>query len=767
MNSSPTFFQNILKKVILYGLPILYFLIAVSFYLKTYDSAQIKITLLQMGGLFLIMNWLILKIEENDFSFFKDNLIYLLPILLFLASGLLSYAISPFKLTSFNEFTRRFIYCFLAIIVITEFDDENKLLRIKNWLIFAAYVACVYGVIQLLDYWLFPVPARSGLDPFLWRQAFGYRVMSTFGNPNFFGDFLIVMNPIVLALFMRKKKFYLLFLWALIVVNVIATFSKGAWIGFAVGTFTFAAVYVLIFLRDKIKKEALIAIGVIVCVFVGIAFYGVIAKAKERTDSVSFRVFTWMSCWEMINTNPVLGTGIGSFYVTYPAYRRPQIFFIEGKHNTESDHPENEYLEVWFDEGILGISIFLLLIVFVFTLGYKNTLYLNSSNKTRDGPLAYIQLGVISAFAAKLSHDFVCVSLRFVSSGVMLWLLIGITISIAVHLAKNKGDCEKLKNVLSSPVKIILQIIIAVIFIYAIVYFAGYFKADILHSQAIQFSKMNNWNKALATYDAVNKNNPSYPMSKYFKTNVYIDRWQAGDPMMAERMFKGYAGDPLRSGSEIIGLWHLAPNYVQSKYLAGVMYSKIFDDARKLRQEFINSGKSQEVIEQQNRVIENAFFNAVKYYKEYIAIDPIYPLTYYGVAKLFESVGDLKTAEEAYYAHLAYPQNLSKPPHSLWVEDRNSPDGGWAKRRDGDYAETYLQLGNFYQSHGQIKAAVDAYVKGLKLVPAYIVMKKNLALAYAKLGEKNNALQQWKEIYQIDYDDADAINYLKKAGVLK
>ncbi|MCA6070862.1 MAG: hypothetical protein LE168_00485 [Endomicrobium sp.] len=39
-----------------------------------------------------------------------------------------------------------------------------------------------------------------------------------------------------------------------------------------------------------------------------------------------------ISIWEMINTNPVLGAGIGAFYVTYPPWRRPQIFLIEGRH---------------------------------------------------------------------------------------------------------------------------------------------------------------------------------------------------------------------------------------------------------------------------------------------------------------------------------------------------------------------------------------------------------------------------------------------------
>lgn len=853
MQINSTGIKDILKKVIIYGLPIFYFLIAISFYLRTYDSAQIKITILQMGGLFLIMNWLVLKIEEGDLSFFKNNFIYFLPILLFLASGFLSYLISPFKLTSFNEFTRRFIYTFIAMIVITEFDDEKKLLRIKNWLIAAIYVACIYGILQILDFILYPAPQNPiGMDPFLWRQAFGLRIMSTFGNPNFFGDFLIVMNPIVLAFFMRKKSPHLLILWIMIVINVFFTGSKGAYVGFSVGTIVIAATYVLIFLKGKIKKETLIIIGAAACIFILLASFVVYKKSQQRTDSISFRVFTWMSTWEMINTNPVTGTGIGSFYVTYPAFRRPQIFFIEGKHNTESDHPENEYLEVWFDEGMVGISIFLLLIVFVFALGYKNLLYLDPSKRSRDddspdASLAFLQLGVISSFAAKLSHDFVCVSLRFVSSGSVLWLLIGMNIAIAVILAKNIKNKENsapsaiagknkdvlsvgknlpekaskdtnlilwtllvfaviyfsallssgdsmlqviyyvihaagavlilscavgiivliAKNIASAPVKALLQLIVAAILLYAMMYFYGYFKADMLHSQAIQLSKAGQFDQALMVYDQVNEYNPSFPMSKYFKANVYIDRWRAGDPIMAERTLKGYEGDPLRGIPATTGLWTIAPNYVQSKYLAGVMYAKMFDDARRLRQEYVKEGKPKEVIDAQDKIVEQNFYNAVRYYKEYMTIDPIYPLTYYGLAKLYESVGDLKDAEAAYYAHLMFPQNLSKPPHNLWVEDRNSPDGGWAKRRVSEYAETYLQLGNFYMTHSKFEAARDAYIKGLALMPTYVVMKKNLALAFNHLGDNKNALVQWGQVYLMDRNDKDAREHTQSAGILK
>ena len=114
--------NNIIKfvfsKIILFGLPVFYLLMAVSFYLGTYDSAQIKITITQIAGTFLIFSWLILKSETDLFSYLRKNYIVVLPILLFLISGIISYIFSPFKIISLNEVIRRIIYCCLAMMVI-------------------------------------------------------------------------------------------------------------------------------------------------------------------------------------------------------------------------------------------------------------------------------------------------------------------------------------------------------------------------------------------------------------------------------------------------------------------------------------------------------------------------------------------------------------------------------------------------------------------------------------------------------------------------
>ena len=734
--------QKSLAKIVLYGLPILYFLIAVSFYLKTYDSAQIKITLLHVGGFFLIAAWLVSKIENGNFDFFKNNFIFFLPILAFLLSGLISFAGSPFFYTSLNEFIRRFIYCCFAFILITEFNSEKKISLLLNWLILATYIVCIYGIIQLLDYYLFPPPPDMGLDPFAWRQAFLNRIFSTFGNPNFFGDFLIVMNPIVLALYMHKRKFYLLFLWILILLCAVFTVSKGTWLGYAAGTFLFTVVYIATFLKNKISRKTLISGVITITVILTVAFFGILTVTKKRTDSASFRLFTWLSAWEMINTNPVLGTGIGTFYVTYPSWRRPQIFFIEAKHNTESDHPENEYLEVWFDEGIIGFTIFLTLIFFVFTMGLKNITFFVSGKGTRDGPMPYIQLGVLSAFFAQLAHDTVCVSLRFVSSGVMLWLLIGITVSICVNNSKTKDTNNNKNSVLSFPVKLILQAVVICISIYAIIYFAGYFKGDYLHSRAIQYSRQSDWDTALKTYDDVGKVNPSFPMARYFQANAHLDRWKAGDPEMTERFFHK--------------LWALAPNYVQSKFLAGVMYSRMWESVMAQRNDYYSKGKQEEA-DAMAKSSDELFALALKYYNEYIMIDPIYPLTYQKLAQLYAQSGDFEKAVKVLLAHIEYPANLKQHPHDFWVED-------WESRRVIDYSETYSQLGNLLATYGKFEDARRAYEKSLEIFPDHFGSLKNLTIVYANLGDPEKSNEMWMEVYKRNPNDEDAKRYLQGLG---
>ena len=58
------------------------------------------------------------------------------------------------------------------MIAIREVNTLERLKRMALYLLIATAIATIYGFIQYLDWRFFPAPG-SGIDPFVWRQAFG------------------------------------------------------------------------------------------------------------------------------------------------------------------------------------------------------------------------------------------------------------------------------------------------------------------------------------------------------------------------------------------------------------------------------------------------------------------------------------------------------------------------------------------------------------------------------------------------------------------
>lgn len=417
-----------LRRAIHFFIPFLYLLISSSFYLRTYDSAQVKITLLQMGGFTLLTIWLSLLILEGKKAFMKDDFIFLSPFIAYLLYMIFSFINVPYKEWALDDFIRYILYSSISLIVIREFDVKS-IERLTKFLIASAWIAALYGLVQWIDVTFFPKDKfpQNGFDPFLWRAAFANRIFSTYGNPNFFANFMVLTLPIIITRFIKTRFLPHLVLAALNIFCIINTYTKGAWIGFSISTLLFIGLYVYYFTNIP-KKElhkiflVLFLVGIIITIWV-------VKYAFEKSlTSVPFRVATWLSTWEMIETHPMIGSGVGSFRPLYPAYRRPIIFHLEGKHNTETDHAENEHLEQLLDNGIIGAGIFYWIIVFVTTTALR-AMRFNVENNHKD--IAYDILGYTVSFLGMLIHNFTDVSMRFVSSGVYWGLLPAVIINLS------------------------------------------------------------------------------------------------------------------------------------------------------------------------------------------------------------------------------------------------------------------------------------------------------------------------------------------------
>ncbi|MDO8805519.1 MAG: tetratricopeptide repeat protein [Elusimicrobiota bacterium] len=417
------------RKAIWWWLPMLYLLVSDTFYLRTYDSAQVKITLLQMGGIGLLGMWVSLLVLEGRKAFRREDFIFLAPFFAYLLYVIISFLSAPYKGPSVDDFVRYILYMSVTLIIIREFTSE-AIDRLTKILLVTAYIAILYGVVQFLDTRFFPPKDMGpGLDPFIWRWAFGPRVFSTYGNPNFFGNFLVLILPIIVTQYLKRRSIILLPLIFMDLLCLYATQTKGAWLGFGISSFIFAVFYGYFFLRDRLKISR--------TAFLGLAsILPVIAVAVVlhlgNPSSYSFRVNTWLSTWEMIETHPLVGVGVGSFKVIYPSFRRPKVFHIEGKHNTETDHAEDEHIEQWMDNGLIGFGIYLWIIFFVTIVGLRGLSSLTENLKgARPPPVAYDLLGYLTALLGMLAHNFTDVSMRFVSSGVYLGLLPGVIINLA------------------------------------------------------------------------------------------------------------------------------------------------------------------------------------------------------------------------------------------------------------------------------------------------------------------------------------------------
>jgi len=823
--------------VIELGLPILAFLIALCFYLKTYDSCQIKITLLHIGATIIVAAWIVKVIERGSLLVSREQRLYAIPALFFLLSGIISFSISPFKFTSFEELTRRVLYIGIFLVALIEFDSSEKVNRMFRWVLAATFIAVFYGLVQFID-----------MDPFIWRQAFGDRIFSTFGNPNFFAAFLVLVTPLILTFFdfshleqtkrtivslvlvaaiailycfmqflgkeglmrmgslgasaflffvenktysffflllislclmvifkMKSKKLLVLFLF-IVIVNLLMTRTKAAYIGFAAGTCFFAVVTTL-FVVPATKKQKRVFLAVFLSVVLLGTSLAVAFLIRERIDSVRFRVFTWLSTMEMIRDYPekgtglkatakrelihkFLGTGIGTFKIVYPAFRHPEIFHIEGKHNTETDHPENEFIEVWYDEGIVGLGIFLWLLTVFFYTGMKRLKQvasysaqpppspkisrLNPHSKKGSkfsigyeiGKLTrrqYLLLGLLSGLFGLLVHNLMCVNMRFVSSGSVFWLFLGLLGGQIVG-GKEKSNTSLEGNnrsrfLVNANSRRIIQTLVIILALFLVFFFRRFFIADIHHNIAIAYSKAGVWENALKEYQTVLRNNPYYAMTHYFMGNVYNDRWDMKsvyDPRwdsvdLRQKYFfpsvhkllnrtgeqdQKPKSDAERALAKYADLKKLAPNYVQVHFQEGTVHTKL---------------------EEWDKAIED--------FEKYLALDPVYAPTYFKMGWCYVQKKEWAKAEGVYQKAVEWNPKLS---------------------------EAYVNLGNVYFMQSKFAEAENSYKKAVEQDDSNISAHRSLAAFYWNLRRYDLSLKEWEKILELNPEDTQAKSIIEQ-----
>lgn len=306
--------------------------------------------------------------------------------------------------------------------VLTLFSRERgEYSNLKYVLVSATFVS-VIGIFQKYGVDVLP---RSFISE-NWNNI----AYSTIGNPNFLGSYLVLVLPIAMYEYVGLKKWYGIPIYGLIFFCLLATMSRGPWLGamFAFGSFAFLMWKYGKF--DLKRFSALVVLSLSLILLFNITSNGallsrfktigndigeVVSGGENIEQAGSYRMFIWIRSFELVKQNPIWGVGIeqlGYAFIDNYSDDMIQQFGYVGY----IDRAHNEYLHIAVSSGIPSLLLYLIFLMLVLRAGWINL----SKNS--------MLIPVYSAVLGYLLQAFFNISV--VSVAYLFWIYLGFLVSV-------------------------------------------------------------------------------------------------------------------------------------------------------------------------------------------------------------------------------------------------------------------------------------------------------------------------------------------------
>jgi O-antigen ligase len=335
-----------------------------------------------VGLIDLIVNY---KKDKLKFNILKNKNIRILSILIIafilMSLGSIFYAASK---TAVISETMRFMeyVCIFYLILLnadSKFINRGLLLFYISMLISAAY-----GVFQFtFNLSTFEVGSYIGRG----------RVYATFENPNYWGAAvnLIIFFPLISYIENKKdRRVYNIVVFIMLLGNLILTFTRGSWLGFALG---------LLFLAIIRYRKWLLALPFIAGISMLLPFIrDRLLSILQFQDTTLGRIKLWKTGWYMFKDHFWAGVGNGNFLTYYPEYikKHPTLTVYKVQSTVH-----NSYLKMFAELGIFGGLIFTGIYGMMFYMSY---IMLKRTKKYKVIVLAFIGFWIAFLFQNLLNN---------------------------------------------------------------------------------------------------------------------------------------------------------------------------------------------------------------------------------------------------------------------------------------------------------------------------------------------------------------------------
>ncbi|MGB9735013.1 MAG: O-antigen ligase family protein [bacterium] len=423
--------------------------------IKSFHTLSSKLDYIGIASLVLMLFLVPLVFAKNEFIWMKIFIIYLLlwPIVIaYFLKSMLNYSVDFFYtpvliplllldiiagLSIFHAYN-----FYLAVQVFIKqiayqapfflfiyYGNNIKLKTISLILAIVAIIVSGYGILQFLHVF------SSPLD--LWDRV---NYASTMGLTNFTTDYLVMILPLLItAFFLEQENKYLKYLQyagvLLSVIYIIIARNRAGWLALL-----FSLLYYFILVNryrinlhvNKSSKRLIlytIIIALFVVVYV-IGFTRIGTQLVQRGESIfnknypsnAFRLLVWNSTINGIKDNPIIGIGLGNYPINIPLYEVHALKTIDWKELRYLDNAHNEYLQITFELGIIGLISFLWFLFEIFIAGIK------SINESDDDAHKVWNIALLAGIVSALISAFFTFNLENPASATMFWSFAGLVV---------------------------------------------------------------------------------------------------------------------------------------------------------------------------------------------------------------------------------------------------------------------------------------------------------------------------------------------------
>ncbi len=379
-----------------------------------YGRALIEACLLTMIIAWVAKHFLLFKDPlrhglGRGFGFFSSGIGWPL-----IAIGLLIVLTIPFShypALSLKKFFSRYLQQILIMYCVAEIIHNRQRL---------------YIVLTTLLLMVFFVSATA-LAEYVWGHShpaslFSGRVSGPMHEPNDLGTLLATVLPVALVFMIACRRWILSVLFLVLVIALGLTDSRGAWVAFAVS---------MVALGVCLKRLKLTVLIVLMLA----AFFWAFGMYCLRTRPDLYNVFQLFSCssgreiyWNtalsVIKKYPWFGCGYNAYVQT-----------LKDLQVGHTEYPHSSLLHITAELGLVGLILYSWLFV-ALCLKIKNVL--RAVSRERD--LFLLGCGISCGILAWMIHSLLDTPWSSLQLGFLLWVLIGILMSLGILLPNHKGE---------------------------------------------------------------------------------------------------------------------------------------------------------------------------------------------------------------------------------------------------------------------------------------------------------------------------------------